>query len=187
MAVWLVRRWRLLSGLIAALSVGLICLPVGAADLRQADRGEIRDIIIRQMEAFRADDAAVAYSFAAPAIKAAFSTPQAFMAMVKRRYRPVYRPRSFVFAALRRSDGKTIQTVSLTGPDGTAVDAHYVMERQPSGVWKIAGVLLAAPGGERAGIGPGGLIAWRIEPAILRADEPSKERLNGTALAAEPQ
>jgi hypothetical protein len=74
--------------------------------------------------------------------------------MVKRHYRAVYRPRSFVFGALRTTGARTVQTVTLIGPDGVPATAHYSVERQPGGGWKIAGVALAMPKGERAATQP---------------------------------
>jgi len=107
-----------------------------------ADRAAIRAAIAGQIEAFRAADAVRAYSFATPAIQAIFGNPRVFMRMVRQSYRPVYRPRSFTFEAIREGDGRTIQPVRVIGPEGRAVVALYVMEQQPDGAWKIAGVRL---------------------------------------------
>jgi hypothetical protein len=114
--------------------------PVQSQD--SADPLIIQGIIASQIDAFRNDDAAAAYSFAAPQIKAMFPTPDIFMEMVRTGYRQVYRPQSFVFDPLRRENGQWLQPVRLIGPDGRPVVATYIMERQPDGEWKIAGVYL---------------------------------------------
>lgn len=107
------------------------------------DRAAIERVIREQIAAFRADDAAAAFAFAAPSIQAIFGTPDNFLAMVRRGYAPVYRPRSVEFRELGRRDGAPVQRVLVIGPDGVPEVAHYVMERQPDGSWRIAGCFLA--------------------------------------------
>lgn len=114
-------------------------LPPGVSG---ADRQSIEGVIARQLDAFRHDDAAGAYAFAAPSIQRMFPTPDIFMDMVRRGYAPVYRPSDVVFADLALRDGDLVQTVELTGPDGRPVTALYTMERQPDGSWRIAGCML---------------------------------------------
>lgn len=109
----------------------------------EADRSAFRRIIAAQIEAFRADDGAAAYDHAAPVIKRIFPTPEHFMAMVRRGYQPVYRPRSYSFAeAGFDAAGRPIQRVEVIGPDGLSYEAIYTMERQPDGRWKISGCRL---------------------------------------------
>ena len=109
------------------------------AMLSELDRAMFRDIISRQIEAFRADDGERAFSFASPGIRRMFGTAESFMAMVRSGYRPVYRPQRFSFGAIETSDGLYMQRVHLVGPDGARVAALYLMERQPDGTWRIAG------------------------------------------------
>ena len=112
-----------------------------------AGGAEIRGVIERQLAAFKRDDADGAFAFASPGIRRRFGTPETFMDMVRRHYPPVYRSRGVAFGALRDSPRGLLQEVQLTGPDGRAVTAVYIMERQPDGNWKIDGVyLLEAPG-----------------------------------------
>ena len=107
----------------------------------------IRNVIERQIDAFKRDDAAEAYSFAAPGIRKSFPTAEIFLDMVRQGYRPVYRPRSIAFDALTRIEGTLVQPVRVIGPDGEPVTALYIMERQSDGNWKIGGcVLTRAPG-----------------------------------------
>ena len=125
------------------LILGLALFLSAAPRAQNADAAAaIRTVIQSQIEAFRQDDAATAYSYAAPQIQRQFQTPDRFITMVKAGYMAVYRPQSYVFGMLGRQDGRTIQAVRVIGPDGTPVIAHYVMEEQPDGEWKIAGVFL---------------------------------------------
>jgi ketosteroid isomerase-like protein len=120
--------------------------PALAADPpSEADRTQIRDVIARQLEAFKRDDGVTAFSFAAPGIKSIFGTVENFMSMVRNGYQPVHRWRSFAFRDIRLTEDLIIQKVHIEAQDGSAVTAFYVMEKQPDGTWRIAGCSLGAP------------------------------------------
>jgi hypothetical protein len=119
--------------------------PAGAVEA--ADRQTLREIIERQIDAFRRDDAAGAYAFAAPAIQRLFASEERFMAMVRQGYKPVYRQRSLSFGEGRDTPGGPVQTVRIQDEEGVDWLAVYTFERQPDGSWRIAGcVLLKEPG-----------------------------------------
>ncbi len=111
----------------------------------EGDRAAIRAVIDSQIAAFRRDDGDAAFSYAAPAIQHMFGTVDNFMAMVRGGYRPVYRPQTYHFGAVAMVDGQIVQKVHVVGPDGGAVTAFYIMEKQPDGSWRIAGCSLGAP------------------------------------------
>ncbi len=143
------RRVAFLLGLVLAgpvLAQGVppaVTMPDGTTqDLTAPDRTAIQGVILRQLDAFRTDDAEAAYAQAAPNIRALFPTADGFMAMVRRGYPPVYRPRSAEFSELAMRDGELVQEVELVGPDGQAVLALYTMRRMPDGTWAIAGCAL---------------------------------------------
>ncbi len=103
-------------------------------------------IIRSQEQAFARDDAAAAYAFAAPAIRAVFPDADIFMSMVRRSYAPVYRHKSFEFGEVRTADGRIAQTVRIIDADGNPWDALYALEQQGDGSWKISGCVLKAVG-----------------------------------------
>jgi hypothetical protein len=108
-----------------------------------ADHTAMRTVIERQLEAFRRDDAALAFSFNSPEIQAKYGTPDNFMAVVKTFYQPVYHPRRIGgFTDPRIIEGNVTQPVLLIGPDGKFVLALYTMQKQPDGEWKITGCSL---------------------------------------------
>jgi hypothetical protein len=113
--------------------------------LSEQDRAQIRAIIGKQVEAFRADDEAAAFGYASPAIQRMFGTPELFMDMVRQGYQPVYRPRVFDFREIVTLDGEPAQKVHVVGPDGRPVTAYYPMIRMPDGSWRINGCFLQAP------------------------------------------
>ena len=126
--------------LLAAVLIGLAA-PVRAAD----DVAAAQAVIRSQVEAFSRDDAAAAYSFAAPAIQNVFPQ-ETFMAMVRSRYAPVYRHKSFEFGEARVADGGIAQRVHIVDGDGVAWEALYTLERQPDGSLKISGCSLLKAG-----------------------------------------
>jgi len=113
-----------------------------AQDVTEADKTRFQSVISSQIEAFRDDDGALAFSFAAPSIKGKFQSVETFMTMVRRGYRPVYRPRTVKFGTVTDELGVPTQTVHIIGPNGAAWTALYAMERQPDGTWKISAVIL---------------------------------------------
>jgi hypothetical protein len=133
----------------AALALALLALGGTAAAQQSAlsdtDRAAIRDIIGRQVEAFRRDDGDAAFGLASPMIQGMFGSPDVFMDMVRQGYRPVYRPRAFDFREIVELNGQPTQKVHVIGPDGRPVTAFYPMTQLPDGTWRIDGCYLQAP------------------------------------------
>ena len=75
--------------------------PVSAADARAA-----KAIVSAQLDAFASDDAKRAFSYAAPAIRSMFDTPERFLAMVRAGYPVVYRPAAVTFLLPLRVEGE---------------------------------------------------------------------------------
>jgi hypothetical protein len=123
--------------LLAAVLIGL------AASARAADEVAVAQAVIRaQVDAFSRDDAAAAYSHAAPSIQNLFPQPDIFMAMVRGSYAPVYRHKSFEFGEARASDGQIAQHVHIVDSDGVPWEALYTLEQQADGSLKITGCTL---------------------------------------------
>jgi hypothetical protein len=127
--------------LFTALLIGLAAPACAANDVATA-----QGIITSQVEAFGRDDAATAYSYAAPAIQGMFPQPDIFLSMVQRNYAPVYRHKSFEFGQAQVADGKIAQRVHILDADGEAWEALYTLEQQPDGSLKIIGCVLIKAG-----------------------------------------
>ena len=127
--------------LLAVFLLGLAS-PVHAADDVAAAQGVIR----AQEQAFGRDDAAAAWSYAAPAIQGMFHQADIFMMMVQQGYAPVYRHRSFEFGEARVEDGAIAQRVHIIDANGEAWEALYTLEQQPDGSFKITGCSLLKAG-----------------------------------------
>lgn len=114
----------------------------------EADARAMRAVVEAQLEAFRSDDAERAFSYATEGIRAAFRTPENFMAMVRSAYPVVYRPRSVAFEPAVIVDGTTIQPARMVDAEGRSWLAIYPMARQPDGRWLIDGCQLGRLSGE---------------------------------------
>lgn len=108
--------------------------PVSASDAKA-----VRAIVEAQLAAFAADDAKRAFSYAAPAIREMFGTPDRFMEMVRAGYPVVYRPASVVFLNPEWVQGQLVQGVHLTDASGALWLAVYQLERQADKSWRISG------------------------------------------------
>ena len=121
-------------------------LSLGAPARAADDVAAAQRVIRSQVEAFGRDDAAAAYSYAAPALHEIFPQADIFMYMVQHSYPPVYRHRSFEFGEARVADGRVAQRARIVDQDGETWEALYTLEQQPDGSLKIIGCMLLKPG-----------------------------------------
>jgi hypothetical protein len=127
--------------LFTALLIGLI-QPASAGD----DVAAAQNVIRSQEQALAHDDAAAAYSYAAPEIHGLFPQADIFLSMVQRNYAPVYRHKSFEFGESRIADGQIAQRVRIVDANGEPWEALYTLQQQPDGSLKIIGCVLIKAG-----------------------------------------
>ena len=127
--------------LLAALA--LVCsVSANAQAISADDARAVRAVIEAQLDAFRKDDAARAFSYATPSIRNMFGTPENFVEMVRTQYAVVYRPASVAFGKVDFLDGEPTQIVVYTDAESRHWLALYPMQRQPDGTWRINGCYL---------------------------------------------
>jgi hypothetical protein len=126
--------------LVVAFLLG-VAHPAAADDVANA-----QSVIRAQEEAFRRDDAATAYSYAAPGIREMFPQADIFMFMVQHSYAPVYRHRSFEFGEAQSTGGQVAQRVHIVDDNGQVWEALYTLQIQPDGSLKITGCTLLKAG-----------------------------------------
>lgn len=130
-----------IAALLVVLTIACSSIPALADDVASA-----QGVIRAQEQAFGRDDAAAAYSYAAPAIRQIFPTPGIFMSMVQNGYAPVYRHRSFEFGASKIEGSSVAQRVYIIGANGEAWEALYTLEQQADGSFEITGCSLLKAG-----------------------------------------
>lgn len=118
-----------------------VSLSAGLASGAFAQNAEIEANISAQIQAFKSDDFATAFTFASPNIQRLFGTPENFGTMVRRGYPMVWRPADVRFLELREINGSLWQKVMVVDGDGRVHILDYQMIRQENG-WKINGVQL---------------------------------------------
>jgi len=111
--------------------------------VRAADWKAIKTVIAQQRSAFLAGDAAKAFSYASPGIKAQFGDPATFLAMVRAGYPALLTARYVEFLEGAMIDGTVIQPLRLIDTDNTVRVALYTMEKQQNGIWRISGCRIA--------------------------------------------
>lgn len=116
--------------------------PAAQAEPDAGERAAIQSVISAQIEAFRRDDGAAAFGFAGEPIRRMFGTPETFLAMVRKGYAAVYRPKSVVFGAVSDGAAGPEQEVLITDEAGVDWVARYTLERQGDGTWRILGCRL---------------------------------------------
>ncbi len=113
----------------------------GAVQAQDTVTKDIEAVISAQIDAFRGDDFATAFGFAADNIQQMFMTPENFGAMVQRGYPMVYRPEAVQFAGQRLEGAAIWQRVLMKDAKGVTHVLDYLMVPQ-GGAWRIAAVHL---------------------------------------------
>lgn len=127
--------------------VGVLLLGLGVAPARaQEADAEIQAVISKQIEAFKADDFATAFSFASPMIQRMFGSASTFGEMVQKGYPMVWRPAEVRFSALDIRAGRTVQSVVVTDATGAFHVLDYEMIAGDDGDWLVNGVVVRRPG-----------------------------------------
>jgi len=132
-----------IAALLVAISIIFSSVAAYADDVAAA-----QGVIRAQEQAFARDDAAGAYSHAAPAIREIFPAPDIFMSMVQNGYAPVYRHKSFEFGDSKSEGSSISQRVHIVDANGEAWEALYTLELQSDGSYKITGCSLLKVGRE---------------------------------------
>ena len=106
-----------------------------------AEDAAVQGVISAQVEAFKADDFARAFTFASPTIQDVFRTPENFGAMVKNGYPMVWRPVELRYLEARVIAGQLWQKVLVKDAAGERFLLDYRMINTAEG-WRIDAVQL---------------------------------------------
>ncbi|HEY7675721.1 MAG TPA: DUF4864 domain-containing protein [Candidatus Methylomirabilis sp.] len=132
-------RTRRFPSLLLA-GVAWLAIPAAAAAAQDPVDPEAKDVILRQLAAFRAGDYQAAYGFASRAIRDQFDLA-AFEQMVKSGYPQIARStHAWIAEARPGPDGALHILLRIRGADGTFILALYEMVREEPG-WRINGVV----------------------------------------------
>lgn len=147
-AVWNIHR------LIVAGFIGLLALLMMATVGAQAEQADtqptvpaetietMQSVIRGQIDAFQANDAETAFSYAAPGIQQRFANPARFVAMVRQSYSTVFEHQSFSFIDEALTPDGPAQRVEFVSEDGQVWGGIYTFVEADDGDLYISGVLL---------------------------------------------
>jgi hypothetical protein len=116
--------------------------PAAAADVPTPDAASVRKVVQAQLDAFAADDANRAFSFADPGIRSKFADARQFLAMVRTQYPMVHRAASVSFLKPEADGAMVIQRVRLEDAAGAAWLATYLLQKQKDAQWRISACLV---------------------------------------------
>lgn len=134
-------RLKICGTLAAALMAAALSAGAVAAQEAQARNPGIETTIQNQFDAFLAEDATRAFTFASPSIKQMFGTPDRFGMMVRNAYPMVWRPSDVKMLELRNVAGALWQRVMVRDAAGEIHMLDYQMIETPEG-WQINAVQL---------------------------------------------
>jgi hypothetical protein len=140
-------RRALLRVALLAVTAPRLALAQSQPSLPVSEASAVRAVVRAQLDAFAADDAVRAFSYAADGIRDRFGSAGQFMQMVRGSYPMVVRPAAVTFLAPRRADAQVLQPVQLTDREGRMWLALYSLQPQPDGGWRISGCQVIANDG----------------------------------------
>ena len=147
---------RFLMTLVWLVAVAWSVVPATAAhaadapDVSQGDARGVRAVILAQFDAFAADDAKRAFSYATPKLREMFGSADRFIEVVRSAYPAVYRHETVAFLKPELAEGSLVQGVHLTDAEGVLWLALYRLERQRDRSWRISACQLVAAQGRVA-------------------------------------
>jgi Domain of unknown function (DUF4864) len=122
-------------GLMLMLTAGA---PFCVADDARPDA--IHDVITRQLDAIKKDDADAAFAIASPTIQTMFGSPATFMSMVERGYPQIFRSIGHKFLNIDETDGLVRQRVLIESEKGSVIVRYEMIEID--GHWRINGCMI---------------------------------------------
>lgn len=123
--------------------IGLWALPASAVGLSPKDQKQIIEVVQAQLDAIAQDNAAKAFSYAAPNIRHLVGSAENFLEMVRSQYEVVYKPASTIFMQPSGEAGEAVLKVQMTDEDGNEWVATYTLQRQKNKTWLITGCAVA--------------------------------------------
>jgi hypothetical protein len=106
--------------------------------ISENDKGIIRQLIEKQLQAFQLDDEETAFSLTSPTIQRKFKQTE-FMTMVKTKYHAIVEPRSIMFRGFTLVNDFPALVSMIMDQDGSLTQGIFIVQHQQDYSWRIHG------------------------------------------------
>lgn len=122
-------------------------LSASAIDMSGEERSAIRVVVQSYLWALANQQSKLLFLTASNSVTSAYASPEALLAKMTRVHRPIVAGSLERFDGLKSDGDKPIQGVYIKDEHGRQWLASYLLEKDTSGFWKIAGcIIVPAPG-----------------------------------------
>ena len=111
--------------------------------ISESDKATIRQLIEKQLQAFKQNDEETAFSLTSPTIQRKF-TLQDFINTVKNQYNAIIKPRSIMFRGFTLVNDFPALVATIMDQEGNLAQAIFVVQHQPDYSWRIHGYELVS-------------------------------------------
>lgn len=106
--------------------------------ISESDKVEIRQLIEKQLQAFRQKDEVTAFALTSPSIQRKYPQHD-FMRAIKSRYDAIVQPRSIVFQGFTLVNSYPALVAMILDRKGELVQGIFVVQHQPDYSWRVHG------------------------------------------------
>jgi hypothetical protein len=114
------------------------------------EKAGIENTVRKQLAALSKGNADVAFANLSPSTQQYFAKPADFLNSITQEVPPITNASSFSFLNVEQSEGQASQPVLITDEEGRSWLAHFQVERQPSGDWRVKGCVVEDIPGQQA-------------------------------------
>lgn len=111
--------------------------------ISESDKATIRQLIEKQLQAFKQNDEETAFSLTSPTIQRKF-TLQDFIKTVKNKYNAIIEPRSIMFRGFTLVNDFPALVATIMDQKGNLAQAIFVVQHQQDYSWRIHGYELVS-------------------------------------------
>ncbi|MEM7591023.1 MAG: DUF4864 domain-containing protein [Cyanobacteria bacterium P01_A01_bin.83] len=106
--------------------------------ISESDKALIRQLIEQQLQAFKQNDEATAFSLTSPTIQKKFAC-QDFMKMIKDKYHAMVEPRSIMFRGFTLVNDFPALVLMIMDRNGSLSQGIFIVQHQQDYSWRIHG------------------------------------------------
>ena len=111
--------------------------------ISESDKATIRQLIEKQLQAFKQNDEETAFSLTSPTIQRQCNL-QDFIKTVKNKYHAIIKPRSIMFRGFTLVDDFPALVATIMDQEGNLAQAIFVVQQQRDYSWRIHGYELVS-------------------------------------------